>query len=134
MAEIAWTRGQGGPIEEAVHAMESRVPRMVYPVTGVSLGGCVDAVGTDRRGAFRHMAHAHTEAKSEHRGWICVLSSKPERLVTATGKPTRLFWHEWAHIATGQGHTEKFRETLRKVGQPSAIMKGRSDSPTTSTV
>lgn len=29
------------------------------PVAGISVGGCAEAIGTPRRGAFRRRAHAH---------------------------------------------------------------------------
>jgi hypothetical protein len=85
---------------------------------GISLGGCVTAHGTDRVGAMRRSAHAHT-GRSDYRGWLCFKSTKPERLVTATGRPTMLFAHEWAHVAVLAGHTRSWRALMTRLGHPS---------------
>lgn len=87
-------------------------------VEGISIGGCVEAHGTDRVGAMRRSAHAHTEPGDRHRGWVCFKSTKPERIVTATGRPTRLFAHEWAHIAVWGGHGTRWRAMMRRLGHP----------------
>lgn len=78
---------------------------------GVFLGGCV-ARGDGS--SFRRRAHAHNMG-GEHDGWICVRSRR--RLMTKTGKPSDLMWHELAHILTpNHGHDDKWRETVRKIG------------------
>lgn len=76
-----------------------------YGVKGLFVGGCV------HRGdgsSFRAKAHAHNKAKGEaeyahwlglpnRSGWICVRSEK--RLwLNGTKEPSRLLWHETAHI------------------------------------
>jgi hypothetical protein len=73
-------------------------------VVGVFIGGCVD------RGAgssFRARAHAHTHGTNA--GWICVRGWR--RLYQR-----QLMLHELAHILCGQGHTDKWRKTLRALG------------------
>lgn len=73
-------------------------------VRGVFVGGCVERGDGSR---FRAKAHAHTDG--EHAGWICYLSAK--RL------PIReIALHELAHILSGEGHTDKWRETLLAIG------------------
>ena len=88
-----------------------------HSVIAISLGGCAEAIGTERQGAMRRSAHAHTAARDPLRGTICVKSPSPSRLVTPSERLTRLGWHEWAHIYTGQGHTQRWRSLLRSVGQ-----------------
>jgi hypothetical protein len=87
-------------------------------VTAVSFGGCIDAIDTDRQGAMRRRAHAHTSAKAANRGAICFKSSKIERAVTASGGPTTLLAHEFAHIATWAGHTQRWAKVLTQLGFP----------------
>jgi hypothetical protein len=90
-------------------------------VVGLFIGGCVQrGVGS----SFRHQAHAHTSGPDK--GWICVRSHR--RLFAATRqadgswattkRPSRLMWHEYAHILTGTGHDERWRRQMRELGQP----------------
>lgn len=76
---------------------------------GVFLGGCVDRGDGS---SFRARAHAHI--KGTNQGWICVRGRK--RLMTLKGKPSNTMWHELAHLISGEGHTDKFRTTLRSLG------------------
>jgi hypothetical protein len=76
---------------------------------GVFLGGCVE-----RGDGSSFRARAHTHIEDQWKGWICVRGRK--RLMTRTGKPSNLMWHELAHAITGQGHTDVFRAKLRELG------------------
>jgi hypothetical protein len=88
-------------------------------LAGISMGGCCDAIGTDRTGSFRRKAHAHNHAGDEMRGWICFLSAKPEKLVAPSGRPTALFAHEYAHIMVpSAGHGERWRRAVTALGHP----------------
>lgn len=91
------------------------VPADMPGVAGVFVGGCV-ATGPGRLRHPRHPvvnAHAHTSS-GPHKGWICFraprLWNDPEH--------DWLRWHEYAHIVTGEGHTERWRQAMRQLGQP----------------
>jgi len=84
---------------------EDRPEELQRPeVIGVFVGGCVERGDGSR---FRRKAHAHTQGT--HKGWICVLSAKRlvERMLTL---------HELAHIITGLGHVDKWREKCLELG------------------
>lgn len=90
------------------------VPSGLPGVAGIFVGGCV------KRGlasSFRARGHAHNERKDSHLGWICIRSK--HRVYTDAMRPTRLLWHEYAHILTpGHGHDDKWREAMRYLRQP----------------
>ena len=75
---------------------------------GVFLAGCVDRGDGS---SFRRKAHAHTGGNNK--GWICVRSR--HRLMGTSGKPSLLMWHELAHLISRQGHTAKWRDTMRQL-------------------
>jgi hypothetical protein len=89
------------------------------PVAGISVGGCAEAIGTPRRGAFRRRAHAHNHPRDPLFGWICVLSTRAGRLLTPTGRPSALLAHEYAHLlAPNSGHGERWRNAVTALGHP----------------
>ena len=64
-----------------------------WPVMGVFVGGCIS------RGpgsSFRAAAHTHTAPDDAFAGTICIRSAK--RVLTPSGKPSRLLLHEVAHV------------------------------------
>jgi len=73
-------------------------------VAGLFVGGCV-ARGDGS--SFRHMAHAHTDGA--HVGWICVRAAW--RLLDF-----QLMAHEVAHVLTGDGHTDRWRQCVLDLG------------------
>ncbi len=41
-----------------------------------------------------------------------------KRVVTDSGTPTHLMWHEWAHILVpNQGHTKKWKAKMHELGK-----------------
>lgn len=108
------------------------VPDSMPEVKGIFLGGCVQrGVGS----SFRAQAHAHNSRylKSKfdiHAGWICMRSIRrlgqhhmiagdDGRTVIVIDKPSQLLMHEYAHVlCPGHGHDDKWRKTMRNLGQP----------------
>lgn len=92
----------------------NRVPDEMPEIEGLFIGGCVQrGVGS----SFRRQAHAHNHPDDETYGWVCVRS--PKRVLTPSGKPSALMYHEYAHILTPkQGHTIKWAKTLANLGHP----------------
>lgn len=84
----------------------------------VFVGGCVCRGDGSR---FRRKAHAHNDNRQHDPdsayGTICVLSAK--RLWTRPDIPTRLMWHELAHILTpNHGHDDAWRAKMKELHQP----------------
>ncbi len=95
-----------------------------FPDVDIFVGGCVAGDAPDFRSHSR-VAHAHIGKGAPHDKWICVRST--ENLgalewdgdldsMATTANP--LLWHEYAHVLTGQGHTDKWRAKMRELGQP----------------
>lgn len=110
------TAGQWGP----------RPCPFAWPeVAGVFVGGCVaHGIGS----SYRHQAHAHNARSGEWpAGWICVRGAGrifgqtrgADGAWVPTDRPSRLMWHEYAHILTpGHGHDDTWRAKMRDLGQP----------------
>jgi len=88
------------------------IPAEMPQLKGLFVGGCV-ARGDGS--SFRARAHAHT-LPSDYKGWVCVRAA--HRVLTPSGRPSRLMWHEYAHITTGHGHDAVWRERITEYGFP----------------
>lgn len=96
---------------------------------GIFVFGCVKR-GEDSM--FRASAHAHNYDGSPVKGWICFrglrkvgevlqvpIMQGDEKWDGAVLIPSKTLWHEYAHLLTkNQGHTDKWREKMRELGQP----------------
>jgi hypothetical protein len=110
------TRAEWGPRE---------APEGMPEIAGIFVGGCIER---GKGSSFRRRAHAHNHRDDPHYGWICIRSHRrvwaQRRLPDGTweavvGKPSRLLWHEYAHILTpGHGHDDVWRAKMRELGQP----------------
>ena len=100
-------------------------PETWKEVTGIFVGGCI------KRGegsSFRAKAHAHNQKNTSHYGWICVRSLKRigDYVSNDDGslsvvKPSRVLWHEYAHILTpNHGHDDVWRAKMKELKQPLA--------------
>lgn len=101
--------------------------RINWPeVAGIFVGGCVER---GEGSSFRARAHAHIGANFPCSRWICVRSWRRvgeylEFITDVDGwdgevtKPSRLLWHEYAHILSDSGHDDKWRAVMRSLGQP----------------
>ena len=93
--------------------------RKAVCVKGIFVRGCVQR-GTGS--SFRATAHAHI--RGPWKGWVCV--RKASRAAAANAEDRHTMLHELAHLISGQGHTDHFREVLRDwLGvEPSAGFSG----------
>jgi hypothetical protein len=102
-----------------------RPPPWDWPeVRGLFVGGCyARGIGS----SFRAQAHAHNEPNDPYFGFICVRSHRrlfaasrgPDGAWVVTDRPSRLMWHEYAHILTpGHGHDDAWRKVMKELGQP----------------
>jgi len=88
------------------------IPRSSWPadllrsfaVRGVFVGGCVTRGDGS---SFRAKAHAHTSGP--HKGWLCF--RRADRLDCRA-----LVIHELAHLVTGDGHTDRWRAAVIRLG------------------
>lgn len=91
------------------------VPKHMPEIQGLFVGGCVaDGVGTTLhvRGKVV-IAHAHI-GSMPFKGWVCYRNPQ----VFQDPANEYVIWHEYAHIRTNQGHTDKWRAMMTKLGQP----------------
>lgn len=117
---------------DTVTMMTIAPPTDWHEVKGISAGVCV-ADGKK----FSRRAHAHSVRADTHFGWICVLADPTGSLSkTRYGilapmsgrdeaqviKPSRLLWHEYAHILTpGHWHDDAWRRKMKELGQPLGV-------------
>ena len=92
-------------------------------VKGIFVGGCVER---GEGSSFRAKAHAHNYTKHNSFGWICLISMKrlgefvnnDDGTIDIT-KPSRVLWHEYAHILTpNHSHDDIWRAKMKELKQP----------------
>lgn len=82
-------------------------PMMLGVAKGVYVGGCVKTEPGPLGGGV--IAHAHVAG--DHKGWVCF--QLPELLADLA-----LCAHELAHLLTEEGHTDRWRQAMQKLGYP----------------
>lgn len=123
MAEVLYDEiNLYGPVRDALNALSLRAddarlyPLPIDAVRGVSVGGCVEAIGTDRQGAFRRSAHAHNRLGDPWLDWVCFRSAK--RVLTPSGKATDMLIHEVAHLIRKGSHGPGWKKAVIALGAP----------------
>jgi hypothetical protein len=98
------------------------VPPGKWPLlNGLFIGGCVERGDGS---SFRRRAHAHNVKGTAYYGWICIRSAR--RVMTATGRPSTLFLHEYAHLMTpDHGHDAAWRAAITGLGRPAEAERMR---------
>ena len=112
-------------IIRCTHADNMNLRWPEYPeVKGVFVGGCVER---GEGSSFRAKAHAHYVYHKSSDHWICVRSAKRIGQIVLNSsegwdgeitKPSRLMYHELAHILTDHGHDDIWRKKMQELGQP----------------
>jgi hypothetical protein len=94
-------------------------------IKGISVGSCVCKVYDSHDIGKTDHAHAHLKPRLESErkegpwaGWLCVRS-----LTALNNKPLML--HELAHLLTNEGHNDKWRRKLLKIGGTLKATGGR---------
>jgi len=89
------------------------VPSDMPGVKGIYVGGCVSrGLGNLSLKTSCPAAHAHNDPRDEHFGWVCF--QVPEYV-----NDVRIRQHELAHINVPcEGHTDKWRAEMVRLGQP----------------
>lgn len=79
-------------------------------VNGVVFNGCVS---NQRWGTQLAHAHRHGVPGAEPWGFMCF---KTRDILTLHGWPTNVAIHELAHLITGEDHTQRWAEEMRRWG------------------
>jgi hypothetical protein len=82
---------------------------------GIFTGGCVER---GKGSSFWAKAHAHCGPEDPNIGWICVRAAR--RVLTPSGKPSTLLYHEYAHLIVGYdaAHGPEWRKVVTELGFP----------------
>lgn len=104
--------------------MDIKPPIDWKEVKGIFVRGCVDR---GEGSSFRAKAHSHNyKNRPLNCGWICVRAFKRLGEVVTNNdgtqelvKPSRLLWHEYAHILTpNHHHDDTWRNKMKELHQP----------------
>ena len=84
-------------------------------VSGIAVGRCAD--GSAWRDTVEKREDAHAHLTGAFQGWLCIRSPH-DVLRRGCQQLSASVMHEFAHLVAAAGHDDRWRVTMRELGQP----------------